>query len=61
MGGARGALERGVRLEEEIPVSDVRDGAVDDGAVARVEGAVCVGRLGGEEAGVMSLADDDDC
>jgi hypothetical protein len=53
-------LDRGVCLEEEIPVASLGDAAVDDGAVHRVATTVCFFSFRGIKASVMALPDNDD-
>ncbi len=60
VGGAGGALERGVGLQEEVPVAGLGDAAVDYGAVLGIGGAVGVAGSRGIEPGVVALADYDD-
>jgi len=55
------ALDRSMGLQVEIPVSGFGDAAVDDGAVLRIPGAIDIFYFGRVEAGVVALADNDDC
>ena len=57
---SRGSLDRGMGLEEEIPVPGLGDAAVDDGAVFGVIPAIGVFFAGGVEAGLVAFADYDD-
>lgn len=57
---ARGALDGRVRLEEEVPVTRLRDTPVDDGAGLWVAGPVGVGFLCRVKSRVVTLTDNDD-
>ena len=57
--GPRGALERGVRLQEEIPVAGLGNSAVDYSAVSSIGGVVGATDSRRIETGVVALADDD--
>ena len=57
MGGPGGALERGVGLQEEVPVAGLGDAAVDYGAVFGIGGAVGVAGSRRIEPGVVALTD----
>lgn len=54
------ALNRGVRLEEEVPVASLGDAAVNHRTIHRVTPAVCIFVPRRVEASVASLPDDDD-
>ena len=60
MGGAGGALDRGVRLQEKVPVADRGDAAIDYCLTLGI--AAGVGVVGSRriETGVVALTDDDD-
>jgi hypothetical protein len=59
MGRTSGALDRGVGLQEEVPVPSFGDATVDNGAVLRVRRAVGVFFPGRVKSGVVAFADDD--
>lgn len=60
LGGAGGALDRGVRLQEKLPVAGLGDAAVDYCPTLGI--AAGVGVVGSRriEMGVVALTDDDD-
>lgn len=53
-------LDSRMRLQEKIPVPRLRDTAVDHGAGDAVGTPVGILGVGGVEAGVVALADDDE-
>lgn len=60
MGMTGAALERSVRLQEEVPVAGLRDATVNYRAVFRIGGAVGVGGSAWIEPGMLALTENDD-